>query len=285
MQNIKIFLMNKFERHNELDKTILVSDIHENWQALRKITQLPEFGQDGYTLIFLGDYTDSNGNNLHEPIKVIDFIMDQVEYHGALAIHGNHDDMLYGTAIGDSDKFFNWGRNGILGSQKRLGLTPNDINIELTKEELNEKYAHYIDFLDRIPYGIEDQQRLFVHAGLDWSKQDYHDTAIEDLIWIREPYIFSSGMKAYLEDPKKRGAIDSVWHRNQTDKVIVTGHTPTFLLTGNSRNPIAAMQHDASDRVRYDIDGGSHSASIEAALNVLILDKDGSEIRRTRLLA
>ncbi len=282
---LKYVLMNKFESHNELNKVILVSDIHENWQALKQIVNLPEYGQSAYTLIFLGDYTDANGSNTHEPIKVINFIMDQVKHHGALAIHGNHDDMLYGTAIGDSQKFFNWGHNGMLETQARLGLTANDINIELTKTELLEKYADYIDFLDAMPYGIEDQHRLFVHAGIDWQQPDYHETAIDDLIWIREPYFFSETAKASLYDPSERSVIDSIWHVNTTDKVIVAGHTPTYFLSANGKNPIVAMKHNPDDWIRYDIDGGSHSADMEAALNVLILDKDGHEIRRTRLIA
>ncbi|ABJ57456.1 metallophosphoesterase [Oenococcus oeni] len=277
--------MNKFEVHEQLDKVILVSDIHENWQALKKIVDLPEYGKSDYTLVFLGDYTDANGSNLHEPIKVINFIMDQVKNHGALAIHGNHDDMLYGTAIGDSDKFFNWGNNGILETQELLGLTANDVNIELTKNELNEKYSEYIDFLDEIPYAIEDQKRLFVHAGIDWTKNNYHDTAVEDLIWIREKYFFSNFSAASLYDPVKRPIVDKAWHRNTSNKVIVAGHTPSYFLSADQSNPIVEMRNNQNDFSRYDIDGGSHSADIEAALNILILDKEGKEIRRDRLLA
>ncbi|WP_439425257.1 metallophosphoesterase [Oenococcus alcoholitolerans] len=274
--------MNKFELHNELEKVILVSDIHGNWQALKKITEIPEFDSPGYRLIFLGDYTDWNGQEKREPIKVITFIMNQVKNHRALAIHGNHDDMLYKTALGDSATFYNWGRNGIIETQEAMGLTPNDINIELTKTELNDKFAEYVDFLDKIPYAIEDQKRLFIHAGLDWSKKDYHQTSKEDMVWIRDEYFFSDDDHS-IYGPSAIEQISPVWHKNNTGKVIVAGHTPTYLISGDINDPIVRMQHDKNDPIRYDIDGGSHSAQPGAALNVLILDKDGSELKSYRL--
>lgn len=277
--------MKKFETHNELKNVILVSDIHANWEALKKITQLPEYNKNDYRIIFLGDYTDWNGKNVHDPIKVINFIMNQVTKHGALAIHGNHDDMLYGTALGDFQEFYNWGYNGILGTQKLLGLTPNNINLELTKNELNTKYYKYIDFLDSIPYGIEDKNRLFVHAGVDWSKKDYHDTSKENLTWIREDYFYNQEEEGTDPSTKYKGnnSISPIWHENNTKKVIVAGHTPTYLFSGKINNPIISIKNNQNDIPRYDIDGGSHSGIPEAALNILILNKDGNELKRYRL--
>ncbi|MBC1505287.1 serine/threonine protein phosphatase, partial [Listeria booriae] len=73
---------------------------------------------------------------------------------------------------------------------------------------------------------------VFVHAGVDFSKRDWHDTDEHDFFWIREPFLFG---------------------KNNTGKVFIFGHTPVQNLHSDESSGIWVSE----DRTRLDIDGGA----------------------------
>jgi serine/threonine protein phosphatase 1 len=274
--------MQKFLKKSNLGKVIVVSDIHGNWDALSKIQDVPEYHNPEYTLVFNGDFTDGGDSNPRDPKRVMDFIVDEVKNHNAIAIHGNHDDMLYGTAKLVDNRFQNWKINDMNQTLEQLGIDISD-DIEVISNQLKIKFPESIEMLDEAPYALEDEHRLFVHAGVNWLVEDYHDSTIDDLIWSREAYLFSSEYpELELEKNFINNEIDPRWHENTSGKVIITGHTPTFYLTENPDNPVVKMQNNSDDLPKYDIDGGSHGFA-GAGLNLLSIDIDGSIIRTEKL--
>ncbi|MDR2660703.1 MAG: metallophosphoesterase [Lactobacillaceae bacterium] len=279
--------MNQFLKIENLGKTISISDIHGNWEVLKEIKNIPEYHDPNYTLIFNGDYTDGGDTNPRDPKKVIDFITDEVNNYGAIAIHGNHDEMLFGTAKGDQRRFLNWQINDMAQTLKQFGI--NDYqNIDDVANQLNDKFSSYIQMLEQSPYAVESKKKLFIHAGVNWQLKDYHETPIDDLMWIRENYFFDEQILKehgkWNEDIYVLNGVDQSWHTNNTKKVMVTGHTPTYYFQKDINNPITEMRHFEKDIPRYDIDGGSHGFA-GAGLNLLILDEDGSVIRTDKLHA
>jgi serine/threonine protein phosphatase 1 len=261
-------------------KAMVISDIHGFWQALQKITELPEYHNPEYQLIFLGDYTDGGASNPRDPKKVIDFITDEVLNHDALLVHGNHDDMLLGTANNQMDKFDNWSYNGRSQTLRELGIPDSD-DIEVVSSYLKDLLPDYLNVLNNAPYLIEDQNRIFVHAGINWYLSDYKKTTREDMVWLRQEYLFVTNVPLGFATPGHPVPAKLI-HQNQTDKVIFTGHTPASLITGDAAGFPAKLESVRYGLPRYVIDGGSHGTP-NAGLNVVIVDADGSIIRTEKL--
>ena len=77
----------------------------------------------------------------------------------------------------------------------------------------------------------ETEHEIFVHAGIDLTKADWHQTSLRDFIWIREPFLNG---------------------KNHTGKVIVFGHTITSSLHGDGQTTDLWFSDD-----KIGIDGGA----------------------------
>ena len=93
------------------------------------------------------------------------------------------------------------------------------------------------------------------------------------MTWTRDPYI--QGAFSLLRHVEL--------HPDFRGKTIVSGHTPTSFINGNTKNvPLTDMPHDLERNyvTRYFIDGGSKSGSINGRINILELDEKGYEIKQ-----
>lgn len=169
-------------------------------------------------LIFGGDYIDRGRNSK----RCLDFVRDKVENHGAIALKGNHEDMLINALYHDQ-----YGANAALWLQNGGDVTVASFtgNMEflyfptrkgfLDFAELVEEYKDFLLSLKHIAK-FEEDKLVFVHAGLDLSLENPLETEEEDSLWIREPYIYEG---------------DSLFFRkNPLPYTIISGHTPTMYL-------------------------------------------------------
>lgn len=129
-------------------RTFVIGDIHG---ALRAIQQLMEKinlrPQD--KLIFLGDYVDG----WSESAQVITFLLELDEKYNCIFIKGNHDvlcEAWLNNSLQDKTWLFNGGSSTITSYH---GLTPQ------------EKEKHLAFFNQMRNYYVDDQNRLFIHAG------------------------------------------------------------------------------------------------------------------------
>lgn len=177
-----------------MEKIFAVGDIHGCLDKLEKLMDAikPDRGKD--TLVFLGDYIDRGPDSR----GVVDFVLDlQKGYSRVVCLIGNHEKMLldYIRDHGRRDIYF---LNGGRDTLRSYGL---NLDRPVREEDFPEDHMRFFRAL--LPY-YQTGDYIFVHAGLR-PEIPLENQDREDLIWIRNPFIFGPG------DP---------------EKTVVFGHTP-----------------------------------------------------------
>lgn len=172
-------------------RKIAIADIHGCPKTLTALIAQMQLSKED-ELTFLGDYIhrgeDSRG--------VIDVILGlQAKGFRVRALRGNHEQMLL-NAINPATPIDVYERWYHIFGQKALQSFGNELE-------------KYLPFFYALPFFIEDEQYIFVHAGLNFAVTN----PLKDenaLLWIRDfyPQIRKSWLKG---------------------RIIVHGHTPTTL--------------------------------------------------------
>lgn len=219
-----------------------VGDVHGEISMLKELLKF--WNPIDQQLLFVGDLGDRGEN----PKECFLLVQDLCEQQGAICIKGNHEDIFLNFLYSPKEYAANYYLNGggktiqtLLDGENVSQLTPVEI-----AEKIKEEYPDLIAFIKRMPLYYEWETYLFVHAGVDLSKDHWQDTDSQDFLWIREP--FHEG-------------------KNNTGKIIVFGHTPTFVLHGDQKNSQIWMEDN-----KIAIDGG---AVFGGSLHGVIFDKEG----------
>ena len=249
----------------------LIGDIHSAADDLAVLLQAAALKNN--RLIFLGDYIDGNATRTGSsqpdalaPLAVLDLVMARVQQHHDIALLGNHDDFWLQTAAGDDLSYQTWRLNGGARTWRQLGIHSNR-PLVIAAELNRSSFARYTKFLAQLPLTWQTDHILAMHAGLDW-RYPLDQQVRDDILWIRDDY--------YYDDQQQ-------WHRNLTNKVIVTGHTPVQTMTDTGVGFIK-MQADAHDIPRYVIDGGSRSGAEDGGISALTLDEQGNVVAMHRVI-
>jgi serine/threonine protein phosphatase 1 len=132
-------------------RVLVIGDIHGGLLALQEILSNANVGSND-KLIFLGDYVDGWS---HSP-QVLDFLINLQEKQQCIFIRGNHDQLLLDW-LEKSKTNFNeemWFKHGGEATVKAYSL------ISAVKRQV------HVEFLKSLQnYYIDNQNRLFVHAG------------------------------------------------------------------------------------------------------------------------
>lgn len=150
-----------------MNRTLVIGDIHG---GLRALTQLFDRAQVTVSdkLIFLGDYVDS----WSESPQTLDFLIAISQTHDCIFIRGNHDALLLQWLLGQDNLM--WHQHGGLATM----LSYTDIG--------NEVKSRHINFLENLQdYYLDDQNRLFVHAGFTNQHGVAHEYYPKLLYWDR----------------------------------------------------------------------------------------------------
>lgn len=143
-------------------RTFVIGDIHGGLLALEQVMKRAEVTTRD-TLIFLGDYVDG----WSQSPQVIEYLMDLKRKQNCICIRGNHDELL-----------LSWLKNKTEDIDETLWFKHGGEATVLAYEKLSEaeKKIH-ISFLESLEdYFLDDQNRLFVHAGftnLNGVKYEY----------------------------------------------------------------------------------------------------------------
>lgn len=242
-----------------------VGDIHSASDDLEVLLNDPIINQS--KIIFIGDYIDGNDTDekgrskLIDPIGVLDIVMKRVIQHGDVALLGNHEDFWLQTSYGDGRNYQVWKSNGGVQTWKKLDI--RGTMLPVVANQLNENpLKRYTDFIKNLPLTWENDNILAVHAGINWG-YPLEEQARYDLLWIR---------KGYLTDDENK------WHKNELNKIIVTGHTPVQSLQG-AIGSFIRIQANEDDTIRYLIDSGSRSRVLDGGILGLTLDENGNEVQ------
>lgn len=134
-----------------MKRTFVLGDIHGGLRALVQVLNRADVRPDD-TLIFLGDYVDG----WSESPDVLDFLIDLSQTQLCFFMRGNHDELLLDWLEHRKENFNEamWFKHG--------GKATADAYLSVSAV----KKQQHVEFLKSLRnYYIDDQNRLFVHAG------------------------------------------------------------------------------------------------------------------------
>lgn len=192
-----------------------IGDIHGCLDQLvrlhKKIFNHQDFNKDKDLLIYLGDYIDRGPNSN----QVIEEIL-KVKKNGFKTKYllGNHEAILIDFLFNNQNNIKTWIEYGADQTFKSYGIEIvefikngfEDHTIDLLRKDFLKKISlTHINFFNNLELNFQTDKYLFVHAGIDPSK-NLKDQKKRDYIWSRSKIFFEKDFKA--------------------EKIIVHGHTP-----------------------------------------------------------
>jgi serine/threonine protein phosphatase 1 len=189
-----------------MKRTLCISDIHGCHDEFCELLQKVKYNPSEDKLILLGDYMDRGSKSK----EVIELVMGLVNEHGAIALKGNHDKMFLDFVDGEDYTVFisNGGLKTLVSYYPEL---KDYMDIELARQHILNNYPSHIEFIKNLPYYYEDEENIYVHAGLNPMYKEWKDNTPNDMIWIRELFFDNY---------------------TRTDKTVIFGHTPCLNLHG-----------------------------------------------------
>jgi serine/threonine protein phosphatase 1 len=191
--------------YSEIQNTFVIGDIHGGLKALKQVLHNASVKQ-GDKLIFLGDYVDG----WSESPQVIDFIQLLRRDFQCICIRGNHDDLL-----------MNYLKTGTYAQE--WFLHGGAATIEAYRQVDEETKTKHIAFLESLQdYYLDDNNRLFLHAGFTNLKGVTHEYFKKLLYWDRTLWETALALDASIDIES-----DLYPQRFKIYKEVFIGHTPT----------------------------------------------------------
>ncbi|WP_431611289.1 metallophosphoesterase family protein [Chryseobacterium sp. 'Rf worker isolate 10'] len=189
-----------------MSRTLVIGDIHGGFKALKQVLERASVTENDQ-LIFLGDYVDG----WSESSQIIQFLIELSEKQKCIFIKGNHDawceDWL---ALGQKPDV--WLFNG---GQK---------TVESYADYILEDLDIHLEFFQRMKnYHIDDQKRLFIHAGYASMHGPEKEVYSSNYRWDRTLWETAVAM-----DKKLNKNSELYPKRLLLYKEIFIGHTPTL---------------------------------------------------------
>ncbi|TDW46039.1 serine/threonine protein phosphatase 1 [Flavobacterium sp. 270] len=189
-----------------MKRTLVIGDIHGGLKALIQLLERIEVTEDD-SIIFLGDYVDG----WSESASVIDFLINLNKKYNCIFIKGNHDiwceDWLETENVDTV-----WEKHGGAGTIKSY-----------ESYSAEEKHQHLLFFKSMENYFIDEENRLFIHAGFSSMHGPEKEHYSTNYSWDRTLWEMALTMD-------KRIAKDSLTYpkRLLLFNEIYIGHTPTL---------------------------------------------------------
>ncbi len=230
-------------------KIFAIGDIHGRLDLLEKMLDKV---QQNTRIIFLGDYIDRGTDS----VGVLRLVKTLVDSGRALALKGNHEDMMLRALVGDQVCEVAWlamERNGGRATAASiLGVEANDLSSTWFADEgVMKQIRDFVSIEMRSLFAsmkIWHQEKgiIFVHAGFH-PDVPFRKQSEFDMLWIRDEFLSAEAAD-----------FRSVWPAGAP--FVVPGHSP------NDPRQAAAIQGKVSWRVN--LDGGSyrHNGGLKGAL-------------------
>ncbi len=231
-------------------RIIAISDIHGDAALLSRLLDRVSLRSDDL-LVFVGDYI----NRRRQSAETLRLLMRMAGAPNVVILKGNMDRLidwyLYRGTPEELLRHFDDYRAhsfGILFEQWAAECGFSAVTAENFAEiraVLAERYADEARFVRELPFGLETDGHIFVHAGVS-AARDWTASTEQELL-KNDPFLLTGA--------------------NNTGKTVVVGHTPVWNspLSANTNNPIC-------DRSRgiIGIDGGIGVKSF-SQLNALVI--------------
>ncbi len=189
-----------------MERTFVIGDIHGGLKALVQVlNQLKVTEKD--TLIFMGDYVDG----WSESAQVIDFLIELSQKINCIFIKGNHDVWCENWLKDTTDVNPTWFMHGGEGT------------LESYQNYSKKEQQEHLQFFENMKmYHLDDENRLFLHAGFTSmhgvERESYpHKFCTDRTLW-----------EMALVMDKKIDLENTKYPKRLTHyKEIFIGHTPT----------------------------------------------------------
>ena len=202
---------------------IFASDPHGTGIPWIKLVQAAQAAYPDAQTVFGGDYIDGREYSL----ETVRFIEDQVQA-GARALIGNHEKLMFDFVQLDSRLWYVNGGKTTVRSFLGRGYGAETVRRRLYRSR------HY-RFLIGLPTMLVTEHLCFVHAGLTRQElagnavlRDYANFKL-DLDW--ETHLWARQNYWYQDND------DVIFAHNHSRHTIISGHTPTMLLSGSFDQP------------------------------------------------
>ena len=170
----------EFCRLSEYERVIVMSDIHGMLAPLRSVLDGLGFSEKD-ALVIVGDILEKGG----ECLETLRFVHDLYGRGNVRMVLGNNDTPFADWRDGvftDSDicRYMNGVTYGstLLDMAAELKMTYSTVSeVAALREAIMREYSELISFLDSLPYIIETDFAVFVHAGIgegSLTEQDAH---------------------------------------------------------------------------------------------------------------
>jgi serine/threonine protein phosphatase 1 len=186
-------------------RTFVIGDIHGGLKALIQVIDLIQLKRKD-TIIFLGDYVDGWSDSA----TLIEYLNELDKTYSCIFIKGNHD--LWCEAwLNNELPNPHWLHHG------------GKSTVESYDGFTHEQKAEHLAFFNRMRnYYIDEQNRLFVHAGFSSMHGPSHEAYESNFYWDRTLWEVALTM-----DPRLRKDSELYPKRLLLFDEIYIGHTPT----------------------------------------------------------
>ena len=187
-----------------MSRKLVIGDIHGGLKALIQVLDRAKLTPSDQ-LIFLGDYVDGWSDSAN----VVSYLIKLSRQNTCVFIKGNHDDLTY-----------RWLKSGQLTEQwlQHGGQSSMDGYRRFSQEEIREHLAFYEQLLN---YYIDNDNRLFVHAGFTNIKGPKHEYNDIPFCWDRTLWEQALSLNPDLKEDHPHFP-----QRLKLFKEIFIGHTP-----------------------------------------------------------
>ncbi|GIP56760.1 metallophosphoesterase [Paenibacillus woosongensis] len=192
-----------------MERTLVISDIHGCYREFVDLLEQACYHPQKDRLLLLGDYV-SRGKDSQ---KVVSLVMSLVQENRAIALQGNHDYRFY-RVINNQASEKEIARFFEKGGEKTLQSYCKDISDDLGKarENIKAMYSLHLDFLKSLPFFYEDNDYIYVHAGINPQVSCLSQQKVQDLLNIKEEF--------YTK-------------KTSVKKIVIFGHTVTKDIHGS----------------------------------------------------
>jgi len=219
-------------------RTLVIGDIHGGLRALHQIMERAKVTTND-TLIFLGDYVDG----WSQSPQVIDYLIDLKTKQNCIFIRGNHDELFleWLNKVHDNPLWYKHGGESTV-------LAYDSVDAETIKTHIT-----FLESLDN--YFIDEQKRLFIHAGFTNVNGVDYEYFPKMFYWDRSLWETALAMDKTLKP-------DDLFYPKRLTlyKEIYIGHTPVSRI--NQTTPVKMANI-------WNIDT---SAAFEGPLTILDVD-------------
>ncbi len=189
-------------------RTYVVGDIHAGLRGLEQVLERLQANTEDH-FIFLGDYVDGWST----AAETIEFLMAFSRNYTCTFLRGNHDALTLDWLQNEKDNPLWLASGGAATQQSYLGVGQD------TREK-------HIDFLESLAdYYLDEQNRLFLHAGFTHPKGIDYEYFTANFYWDRTLWEMALSLNPVLDPTDKKYPA-----RLRCYREIYIGHTPVTRL-------------------------------------------------------